>query len=434
MGLATLALVALVLGNGPSAAGSIAVARAPSGSSLESSSAQSRAWTASGDICVRLSRHESRPSVVITGGLGSEAPMKIARAGDSLTVNGRSVENAAASQTAAELWIEPRDKEAGLVLDGVTYCGRLRIRLPQGPDASTRNGLSVDNIVDFEDYIAGVVAGETQLLGAEIAELEAQAIASRSFALAQLSARGSRSLEVRLFDSTRDQAYAGKFAPTRDPRSQAASRALALAIERTRGKILKDGSECLDARFHAACGGRTASSEDVFPEAARFVSLRGVDCAACRNELGPVSGTGSSTLPAAARDLSWRTLLTREQLDQLAINLNVGDRILRIEPVRRDRIGRWIEVEVRGTQSARKLSFEHVRRELKTGAISSNLVLITGPRAGTDIVDTLLLSGRGRGHGVGLCQNGCRELALRGWSAAKILEHYYPGTSLVDGR
>lgn len=42
--------------------------------------------------------------------------------------------------------------------------------------------------------------------------------------------------------------------------------------------------------------------------------------------------------------------------------------------------------------------------------------------------------GRGWGHGVGLCQTGAFGMALRGATAAEILEHYYPGTRLVPTR
>ena len=39
-----------------------------------------------------------------------------------------------------------------------------------------------------------------------------------------------------------------------------------------------------------------------------------------------------------------------------------------------------------------------------------------------------LVRGGGFGHGVGLSQAGAIDLAWRGWSAARILDHYYPGT------
>ena len=38
------------------------------------------------------------------------------------------------------------------------------------------------------------------------------------------------------------------------------------------------------------------------------------------------------------------------------------------------------------------------------------------------------LSGKGFGHGVGLCQWGAIALSRKGWNYEEILNHYYPGT------
>jgi stage II sporulation protein D len=39
-------------------------------------------------------------------------------------------------------------------------------------------------------------------------------------------------------------------------------------------------------------------------------------------------------------------------------------------------------------------------------------------------------SGRGYGHGAGMCQWGAKGMAEQGYSASKILEFFYPGTTL----
>ncbi len=41
-----------------------------------------------------------------------------------------------------------------------------------------------------------------------------------------------------------------------------------------------------------------------------------------------------------------------------------------------------------------------------------------------------VFTGRGSGHGVGLCQWGARERARRGESYREILAHYYPGAEI----
>jgi stage II sporulation protein D len=41
------------------------------------------------------------------------------------------------------------------------------------------------------------------------------------------------------------------------------------------------------------------------------------------------------------------------------------------------------------------------------------------------------LSGRGWGHGVGMCQCGAQAMARRGRTARQILSHYYPGSRIL---
>ena len=45
---------------------------------------------------------------------------------------------------------------------------------------------------------------------------------------------------------------------------------------------------------------------------------------------------------------------------------------------------------------------------------------------------TVILTGRGAGHGVGLCQMGAASLAGSGWDFSRILAHYFPGTTLAS--
>jgi SpoIID/LytB domain protein len=44
---------------------------------------------------------------------------------------------------------------------------------------------------------------------------------------------------------------------------------------------------------------------------------------------------------------------------------------------------------------------------------------------------TATITGRGFGHGVGMCQYGAEGLARQGRSAEQILTHYYPGAQLT---
>ena len=44
--------------------------------------------------------------------------------------------------------------------------------------------------------------------------------------------------------------------------------------------------------------------------------------------------------------------------------------------------------------------------------------------------DYIVLSGKGFGHGVGLCQWGAIALSKQGWSYDEILYQYFPGTNV----
>ena len=43
----------------------------------------------------------------------------------------------------------------------------------------------------------------------------------------------------------------------------------------------------------------------------------------------------------------------------------------------------------------------------------------------------IIISGKGSGHGVGLCQWGMKEMAELGYNHEAILHYYYPGTKLL---
>ena len=41
--------------------------------------------------------------------------------------------------------------------------------------------------------------------------------------------------------------------------------------------------------------------------------------------------------------------------------------------------------------------------------------------------DKVVFTGKGSGHGVGMCQVGAIKMAKKGYSAEEILKHYYTG-------
>jgi stage II sporulation protein D len=244
----------------------------------------------------------------------------------------------------------------------------------------------------------------------------------RTYALCTLEQRRrTRPAAAFLFDGVEDQAYGGEWAPADSAAARRVAARLRAAIEASRGQVLTLDGQLLDARFHAACGGATATLEDVFP---RTTSRSpGRPCAPCAERALAEARAGA---PDARRPLGWSWTASSKDLARAALHAGVGGRLLALEPLRVDESGRWREVQLRGPLGVRRMPFEDLRALLGRGALKSGRIARTWPRAGAPIENGLRFDGYGRGHGVGLCQEGARDHAERGWDARRILAHYYP--------
>ena len=114
------------------------------------------------------------------------------------------------------------------------------------------NKLTVINNVDLEDYIKGVVPAEMPS-GWELEALKAQAIAARSYALANLGKRASLGFDLK--DTPEDQAYGGASAETVKTNS---------AVEETSQLVLTYNYKVVSAYYSASAGGKTISAKDVW--------------------------------------------------------------------------------------------------------------------------------------------------------------------------
>jgi len=318
-----------------------------------------------------------------------------------------------------------------VAIDGETAIERFELQAPPdgvvGLGAARYNGALVLSVepggewrveqrLDFEDYVLGVVAKELGFGATPPQAWRAQAIAARSYALAQLEQRSRANAEPYLFDGVRDQAYGGVPQP-RNARERESLAQLRSAVESTRGLVLEHDGAVVDARYHSACGGRTADGRAVFPEL-RSSCLSSADCAPC----------------AASREVLWNWTVPAQQLQQLARKYEVGARLVALEPVKLDTSRRWIEVELRGDVANKTVRYEELRRELGRDKLKNARIVECWPKPGAKLEGGLRLSGAGNGHGAGLCQRGALENARQGWSAERILGHYYAGATLVDRR
>ena len=112
--------------------------------------------------------------------------------------------------------------------------------------------LSIINHVDIEDYLRGVVPSEMPSSWNYEAH-KAQAIAARSYALANLGKRASRGYDLK--DTPEDQAYGG---------ASAEAARTNRAVNETKGIVLIYNLKIIPAYYSASAGGQTASSADVW--------------------------------------------------------------------------------------------------------------------------------------------------------------------------
>lgn len=313
------------------------------------------------------------------------------------------------------------DNAVGVRVDGRLHEGRIEF--------VHRNGTHlVLAWLPLENYVAGVVAAELSLWSSQPAELEAQAIAARTYAISTLRQRENDRADPRrvyLWDGVEDQAYRGRFEPNESKGERDAAVRLERAITATRGLVLMRDGEPADTRFHAACGGHTADLESVFPKSRQ--TAPGVPCAACSvRAQDEVKGGG----PDADRPLAWRWTASEADLTKLARQHGLGQRLTRLRPTKRDVGGRWLEIELEGPRGVEQVPFNDVRRALGFMNLRSTRILSTWPRQGEAITGGLAFVGLGYGHGVGLCQEGTRDQARSGSSSRAILQTYYPDATL----
>ncbi|WHY18373.1 SpoIID/LytB domain-containing protein [Paenibacillus sp. G2S3] len=136
--------------------------------------------------------------------------------------------------------------EAGIQLEERskrTYRGNMEL-------SNLRGSLAVINVVPLEQYLYAVVGGEVSSSWPDEA-LKAQAVAARSYAMAQ----GNRFEVANVVDSTLSQVYNGIG-------SEAPS--IIKAVDTTAGEVLMSGGKVVEAVFSSNSGGITADPSEVW--------------------------------------------------------------------------------------------------------------------------------------------------------------------------
>lgn len=246
--------------------------------------------------------------------------------------------------------------------------------------------------IALEDYVARVVAGESPPRAPDAAQ-RALAIAARTFALANRGRHDAEGFD--LCDTTHCQVL------------RAATVGGTRAVMATAGRVLLQGGRPAPVFYSAWCGGRSALASEVWPGAVdhAFAASRPDD--ACASE-----PTWTSELTAAEVERALRAAGRR------------GDRLRDLRVVTRTPSGRVARLSADGFAPS-EISGEDFRtavgRVIGWERLKSTAFELRRSASG------YRMSGRGSGHGVGMCVLGAGTRAARGATAEQILAFYYPG-------
>jgi stage II sporulation protein D len=300
---------------------------------------------------------------------------------------------------AISIEISPSEQPEHLEVDGRIYRGRLRL-------VATAGGWEVVNVVDLEQYVAGVIGWE-MIAGWPVEALKAQAVASRTYAIFEMEqARGSgRAWDVD--DTTQYQVYGG-VGPADNPKQWRETAGVLEARQQTDGQVLTYQGQGFRAFFHSTSGGHTVDPRSAF----------GIN-----GSLEPLNGVELGDFDKDSPKANWEMRLgTGEMKARLMENRIAPNDVIRIEPDQVANSGHAITLKLfdRGGHS-RSVSATDVRKAL--GLYSTRF---TAARNG----DEWVFTGKGYGHGCGMCQWSARGMAKAGWDAERILHTMYPGAEV----
>lgn len=305
--------------------------------------------------------------------------------GDNIVIDGKAYNS--------PVRIIPGEDNSSLRLNGRRYRDTLSISADNGK-------LTVVNELGLEDYLYGILPREASPSWPP-ESLKAQAVISRTYVLKNLRRHAKEGFDV--CTQTHCQVYGG--VESEDPRSNR-------AVDETRAEVLVYEGELAQTLFHAACGGHTEDPNNVWSwDRAAPAYLRG-----CKDKYCRVNNPHED----------WHNTLKAELIEtRLA---KAGYKVGTIKSIKisgRSSSGRARILKIRHSGGSLDVPAGKFRLAVDAWQVKSTLFSKISRRG-----DSFEFSGRGWGHGVGLCQWGAKAMAEEGHEYQDILEYFYPGTAV----
>ena len=261
-----------------------------------------------------------------------------------------------------------------------------------------RNNTNNIEVIPLENYIVGVLAGEMPI-NFDLEALKAQAVASRSYALKRMEYNKDKEYDV--VDSILNQVYLDEeyLKEAWGINYVKNINKLRTAVNETLDEYLEYNDKVADALFFSTSNGYTEDSQNIFE----------FDCEYLQSVNSPWDEEVSSAY------LTTRTISLKEFYQKLNLpyNKNLNIEILKRSNTNRILLLKINNQEFKGTDVYNKLSLRSTDFNLDLEG------------------ETIKITTKGYGHGVGMSQYGALGMAKKGYTYQEILMHYYKNTKIT---
>ena len=253
--------------------------------------------------------------------------------------------------------------------------------------------LKLINNTILDNYVAGVTESESGK-GSTLEYYKVQAILARTYALNHIQKHQSEGYNI--CDQVHCQVFYGK--------TQSAT--ILEAVKRTKGTVVVDGLtlNLIVAAFHSNSGGETVNSEEVWGTKTTY--------------LRSVKDSFSLNMPNARWLRKFHLSDWKEYL-RIKFNFPVDDSSAMHTVLNFKQESRKVFIETNGI----KIPLKDIRSDFQLKSTFFDI---------SSVKDSVILNGKGFGHGIGMCQEGAMKMAKMGYSFSEILNFYYNNIQLIN--
>ena len=232
-----------------------------------------------------------------------------------------------------------------------------------------------------------------------IEAIKAQAVAARTYAVYQKEAMKSKNYD--LMADTSSQVYGGYGSEKRKTNR---------AVNFTYGEILRYKGKVFPAYFHATCGGVTENASELW-----------------KIDIEPLKGERLCSFCLNSPHYYWKATMDLKTIQKkLGGFYKAKGDLGNIVVAERTSTGR---VRTLGLKDEKGESFNISAKDFRS-LLGPDFIRSTNFSMILD-QDRVIFSGKGWGHGVGLCQWGAYGMSRQGYNYKQILEFYYPGAEII---